>query len=63
MSGGGHEFQINHLFFMDDLKLFGKSYEQIDSLVQTVHTFSIDAKMQKIEMQRWKEFYYQMGRL
>ena len=27
---------------MDDLKRFGKSYEQIDSLVQTVHTFSID---------------------
>ena len=28
--------------FMDDLRLFGKSYEKIDSLVQTVHTFSID---------------------
>ena len=25
---------------MDDLKRFGKSYEKIDSLVQTVHTFS-----------------------
>ena len=43
---GGHEFQINHLLFMDDLKLFGKSYEQIDSLVQTVHTFSIDIGME-----------------
>ena len=31
---------------MDDLKLFGKSYEQIDSLVQTVHTFSIDIGME-----------------
>ena len=39
---GGREFKINHLLFMDDLKRFGKSYEQIDSLVQTVHTFSID---------------------
>ena len=44
--GGGHEFQINHLLFMDDLKRFGKSYEQIDSLVQTVHTFSIDIGME-----------------
>ena len=43
---GGHEFQINHLLFMDDLKLFAKSYEQIDSLVQTVHTFSIDIGME-----------------
>ena len=31
---------------MDDLKRFGKSYEQIDSLVQTVHTFSIDIGME-----------------
>lgn len=33
---------INHLLFMDHLKLFGKSYEHIDLLVQTVHTFSTD---------------------
>ena len=38
--------KINHLLFMDDLKLFGKSYEQIASLVQTVHTFSIDIGME-----------------
>ena len=31
---------------MDDLKLFGKSYEQIASLMQTVHTFSIDIGME-----------------
>ena len=43
---GGREFKINHLLFMDDLKLFGKSYEQIDSLVQTVHTFSMDIGME-----------------
>ena len=73
--GGGHEFQINHLLFMDDLKLFGKSYEQIDSLVQTVHTFSIDIGMEfrikkcrvlvlkAVKLQRWKGFCYQMGRL
>ena len=43
---GGSEFKINHLLFTDDLKLFGKSYEQIDSLVQTVHTFSTDMGME-----------------
>ena len=38
----GCEFKLNHLVFMDDVKLFGKFYEQIDSLVPTVHTLSID---------------------
>ena len=28
--------RINHLLFMDDLKLYGKNSNQIDSLVQTV---------------------------
>ena len=42
----GREFKINHLLFMDDPTLFGKSYKQIDSLVQTVHTFSIDIGME-----------------
>ena len=32
--------KINHLLFMDDLKLYGKSDSQIDSLVKTVHLFS-----------------------
>ena len=27
--------RINHLLFMDDLKLYGKNSNQIDSLVQT----------------------------
>ena len=38
----GYEFKrkeakINHLFFMDDLKLFGKTKDQIDSLVKTIN--------------------------
>ena len=37
---GRKEFKLNHLLFMDDLKLFGKSDDQIDSLIQTVFTFS-----------------------
>ena len=30
------EYKVNHPLFMDDLKLFGKNEDQIDSLVQTV---------------------------
>ena len=30
---GGREFTINHLLFMDDLKLFAKSYEQLEGVV------------------------------
>ena len=34
--------RINHMLFMDDLKLFGKSERQIESLVNTVHAVSDD---------------------
>ena len=36
---------INHLLFMDDLKLYGASKDQLDSLVQVVRIFSQDIKM------------------
>ena len=32
--------RINNLLFMDDLELFAKSNDQIDSLVNTVYTLS-----------------------
>ena len=32
----GKKCKINHLLFMDDLKLYGKSQDQIDSLIRTV---------------------------
>ena len=35
-------FKLNHLLFMDDLKLFAKSKNQIDYMLQTVHIFSED---------------------
>ena len=38
--------KINHLLFMDNLKLYGKSRDQIDSLVRTVHLFSTDIRME-----------------
>ena len=38
--------KINHLLFMDDLKLFAKNENGIDSLVQTVRVFSEDIGME-----------------
>ena len=38
--------KINHLLFMDDLKLFAKNEDQMDSLVNTVRIFSEDIKME-----------------
>ena len=40
------QYRINHLLFMDDSKLFGKTKDQIDSLVQTVQIFSEDIRME-----------------
>ena len=36
---------VNHLLFMDDLKLYGASKYQLDSLVQAVRIFSQDMRM------------------
>ena len=43
---GRKEFKLNHLLFTDDPKLFGKSEDQIDSLVQTASIFSEDLGME-----------------
>ena len=42
---GEHGRKINHLLFMDDLKLFGKDMEEVEKLCQTVHKFSQDIGM------------------
>ena len=47
----GYEFaknreKINHLLYMDDLKLYAKSEKELDSLIQTVRVFSKDIGMQ-----------------
>ena len=42
---GKKEYKLNHLLFMDDLKLFSKNEEQIESLIQTTHIFSTDIGM------------------
>ena len=46
-----HEFsenkeKINHLLFLDDLKLHTRSEKGLDSLVRTVFVFSEDAEME-----------------
>ena len=38
--------KLNHLSFMDDLKLFGKNENEVNSLVTTVQVFSDDIKME-----------------
>ena len=43
----GYEFskvkeKVNHLPFMDDLKLYAKNEKSLDSLIQTVRIFSKD---------------------
>lgn len=38
--------KINHLLFMDDLKLYSRKEERLDSLVQTVRIFSEDIGME-----------------
>ena len=38
--------KVNHLLFMDDLKLFGKNESEIDSLIRTVYLFSKDIRME-----------------
>ena len=43
---GKKDYNLNHLLYMDDLKLFVKSDKQIDTLVRTVHVISTDIGME-----------------
>ena len=50
-SKAGYEYskvreKVNHLLFMDDLKLYAKDETSLDSLIQTVRIFSKDIGMQ-----------------
>ena len=40
------DVKINHLFFMDDLKVYGKDKAEIESLVLTVQLISQDNGME-----------------
>ena len=37
--------KLNHLLFMDDLKLYAKSERELDSIIQAVRIFSDDIGM------------------
>ena len=43
---GNKEYKLNHLLFIDALKLFSKSEGQMDTLVRTIHVFSTDIEME-----------------
>ena len=43
---GREQYRLNHLLFMDDLKLYPKSEEQTNTLVRTVHVFNTDIGME-----------------
>ena len=43
---GKKDYKLNHLLYMDDLKLLAKSEEQIDALARTVHVLSTDIGME-----------------
>ena len=43
---GKEEYKLNHLLFMDDLKLYAKSEEQTNTLVRTVYVFRTDIGME-----------------
>jgi len=43
---GSERKKINHLLFMDDLKLYGKDREEVEKLVEVVHVFSRDIGME-----------------
>ena len=36
---------VSHLLYMDDLKLYGKNHNEVESLLHTVEIFSSDIKM------------------
>ena len=42
----GRQQKVNHLLYMDDLKLYAKDESQVSSLVDTAYAFSTDIKME-----------------
>ena len=54
--------KVNHLLFMDDLKLYGKSERELNSLVNTVHIFSEDIGM-KFGMDKCNVMVMERGKM
>ena len=58
--------KINHLLFMDDLKLYSRSEKGLDSLVQTVYVFSkhigMEFGIEKCERKDFEVSWYRVTR-
>ena len=54
---GNKEYKLNHLLFMDELKLFSKSEYQSDTLVRTVHFFRTDIGMEVWNEKMWNSYH------
>ena len=54
--------KINHLLFMDDLKLYSRSEKGLDSLLQTVCVFSEDIGME-FGIERCAMFVIEKGKI
>jgi len=54
--------KVNHLLFMDDLKVFGKNEKEIDSLVKTVEVFSCNIGME-FGIKKYGVAYIKRGKL
>jgi hypothetical protein len=56
----GTEKKINHLLYMDDLKLIGRSEEELRNEIKIVKTFSDDIKM-KFGLEKCARIYLKNG--
>ena len=54
--------KINHLLFMDDLKLYSRSEKRLDSLVQTVRIFIEDIGM-KFGIEKCAKLVVEKGKI
>ena len=64
-TGHGETFKrllINHLLYMDDLKLYGRNSDQLDGLFHVVRTFSDDMQM-KFGLDKCAVAHFVNGRL
>ena len=67
---GKEQKMMNHLLYMDDLKLYGRSEQELESLIDFVRVFSRDIGMEfgldkcavLVLRQGVRELFYQMDR-
>ena len=61
-SFGNNKPKVNHLLFMDDMKLFGRSSVEIDKLVSTVYLVSADMQME-FGIRKWGVLVLKKGKV